>query len=70
VTQFFEVELPDQVINAVGEIFDRVEEAEDAEILLDGQVAGGRGINRREVGARQRLRPARGQVQAFNLDGT
>ena len=48
---------------------DSVNHAEDPQILSHGQVSRQRRVDRREVGAGQRLRPVGGHIQPFDPDG-
>ena len=64
-----QVVLFQQRLNAGGQIFDAVDQSEEAQILNHRQIAGQRRVDGREIGPLQHLRPLRRDVQTFHQDG-
>ena len=62
--QFLQIKFADELIDAGAQPRDAVEQAEEGEILLDGEIARQGGIHRREIGALERLCAAPGNVDA------
>jgi hypothetical protein len=63
-----EVELGEQRLDPRAQAPDAVEEAEDAEVLGDGEVPRERRVDGGEVGALQRLAALRGEVEPVDAD--
>ena len=64
----FEVELLEHLVDALREFLHAVEQAEEAQILVHGQIAGQRRVDGGEVRPLQSLAAVPGDVQALDLD--
>jgi hypothetical protein len=64
-----EVEGVEDFVEAGGEVVDAVEQREDAEVLVDGEVAGERGVDGGEVGAGEGAGAVAEEIDAADGDG-
>jgi hypothetical protein len=64
-----EIELVEDILDALAQPWDGIEHAEDAEVLRDSEIAGKRGIDSCEVRAAEGLAAMAGEVAAVDGDG-